>query len=175
MAKDRVVLQDGKNDFEVYVSNAPCPRNAKKMCTSTLTLLVNGHRISITRGPTQSNDHQVYIDDILLDNLPFDNGWVEISKLPARHVTILVPKLQLEFRGYHPTLGASLKVPSHTYGGKMEGICGDCDRNPENDNKAPDGLPLRQEDLFVDSWRKPEADKNCVGEEVRILFLLFPQ
>lgn len=175
MAKHRVVTKEDKPDFEVYVSNLPCPRNAKKMCTSALTLLVNDHRISITRGPTQSDDHQVFIDDLLLDNLPFDNGWVEISKLPARHINILVPKFQLEFRGYHPTLGASLKVPSHTYGAKMEGICGDCDRNPDNDNIAPDGLLLGQEDLFLESWRKPEKDKNCVEEEVCILlfFSLF--
>ena len=54
---------------------------------------------------------------------------------------------------YYPSLGVSVKVPSHKYGGKLEGLCGDCDNNPMNDMLSPSGKDLKDNvNEFGLSW-----------------------
>lgn len=53
---------------------------------------------------------------------------------------------------YYPSLGVSVKAPSHKYGGKMEGLCGNCDGDPDDDFRTPDGTKAKDENDMGLSW-----------------------
>ncbi len=61
--------------------------------------------------------------------------------------------------------GAYVKIEVHNWGmnlytfvpgedmGKLQGLCGTFDGNPDNDMKAPDQDILLPREDFIDSWR----------------------
>lgn len=53
---------------------------------------------------------------------------------------------------YYPSLGISVKAPSHKYKGKLEGLCGDCNGDMQDDIKKPDGKKPENTDDFALSW-----------------------
>lgn len=53
---------------------------------------------------------------------------------------------------YYPSLGVSVKAPSHRYGGQLEGLCGDCNEDAEDDIKTPDGKKPKDINEFALSW-----------------------
>lgn len=53
---------------------------------------------------------------------------------------------------YYPSLGTAVKAPSQKYAGKLEGLCGDCNKDPRNDLMTSDGLLTDNVDDFAVSW-----------------------
>lgn len=53
---------------------------------------------------------------------------------------------------YYPSLGTAVKAPSHKYSGKLEGLCGDCNHNPKNDFRLPNGKLTEDPDKFAVGW-----------------------
>lgn len=53
---------------------------------------------------------------------------------------------------YYPSLGTAVKSPSHKYSGKLEGLCGDCNKDPSNDLTTPKGKLIKDVDEFATSW-----------------------
>lgn len=58
--------------------------------------------------------------------------------------------------------GFSIKMPSHLYYNKTEGLCGSCNADSTDDMAAPDGnIPINA-DEFVISW-KENGTSNSVN------------
>lgn len=76
---------------------------------------------------------------------------------------------------YYPSLGVSVKTPSHKYGGKLEGLCGDCNRDPLNDITLADGTLATNEDDLATSWlfdlpgQDKESCKNIPAKKCQVL------
>lgn len=45
-----------------------------------------------------------------------------------------------------------MKAPSNKYGGKLEGLCGDCNKDPYNDMTKPDGNTAKDVSDLASSW-----------------------
>lgn len=56
----------------------------------------------------------------------------------------------------YESLAVSVKVPSRKYGGKMEGLCGDCNNNRKNDLTLSNGDITTDSDKFVSNWLHTE-------------------
>lgn len=53
---------------------------------------------------------------------------------------------------YYPSLGVSVKAPSHKYGAKLEGLCGNCNGDLEDDIRTPKGKKPKDTNDFALSW-----------------------
>lgn len=49
-------------------------------------------------------------------------------------------------------MGTAVKSPSHKYGGKLEGLCGDCNKDNKNDLMMPNHKLAEDEDELAASW-----------------------
>lgn len=91
------------------------------------------------------------------DTLPFTNKWLSIVESPGKSVTVNVSVLELEIQFMTMNQGFSIKMPSHLYYDKTEGLCGSCNGDSMDDMAAPDGHIPVDADEFVKSWKTNET------------------
>lgn len=85
--------------------------------------------------------------------MPFSNKWLLINESPGKSVTASIPILELEVVFMTLNKGFSIKMPSHLYFDKTEGLCGSCNDDSTDDMAAPDGnIPINANE-FVKSWK----------------------
>lgn len=135
------------------------------MCPDVITLTYGKKVLTIQR--SQDGDKLIAaVDDAEVMQLPFETEWLEIKEKGAKHINILIPDIQLELTAYYPTLGASVKLPSHTYAGKIEGLCGNCNRKNTDDLHKPDGSEPETLEEFTHSWLSGDATQ-CYREKIK--------
>ena len=66
---------------------------------------------------------------------------------------------------YFYNYGFKVRVPSQLYLNKTEGLCGNCNGNPDDDMCKPKGVPAEDVDQFGLSWLANSLLKNPVEEE----------
>lgn len=59
-----------------------------------------------------------------VENLPLTNEILQLKKSGESVITLLIPSIQLEVSYFFKEYGFIISIPSHLYGGEMEGICG---------------------------------------------------
>lgn len=75
-----------------------------------------------------------------------------ITESPGKSVTANIPILEIEIVFMTRNQGFSIKMPSHLYYDKTEGLCGSCNSDSTDDMAAPDGNIPNNVDEFVKSW-----------------------
>lgn len=85
--------------------------------------------------------------------IPFVNKWLLITESPGKSVTASIPVLELEIIFMTMNQGFSIKMPSHLYYDKTEGLCGSCNGDSTDDMAAPDEHIPTDADEFVKSWK----------------------
>lgn len=84
-------------------------------------------------------------------------------------MTASIPILELEIMFMTMNQGFSIKMPSHLYYDKTEGLCGSCNGDSTDDMAAPDGnIPINA-DEFVKSWKSNDTSTEHFYR-IRILF-----
>lgn len=68
-------------------------------------------------------------------------------------MTASVPVLELEIIFMTMNQGFSIRMPSHLYYDKTEGLCGSCNADSTDDMAAPDGHISTDAEEFVKSWK----------------------
>jgi len=102
----------------------------------------------------------VSVDGSVTNNIPFANKWLIITESPGKSVTASIPILELEVIFMTFDQGFSIKMPSHLYYDKTEGLCGSCNGDTTDDMAAPDGNIPVNADEFAKSW-KANGTGNC--------------
>lgn len=75
-------------------------------------------------------------------------------------MTASIPILELEIIFMTLNQGFSIKIPSHLYYDKTEGLCGSCNGDNTDDMATPDGnIPINA-DEFVKSWKSNGTGNN---------------
>lgn len=95
-----------------------------------------------------------------MKTMPFTNKWLSITESPGKSVTVIIPILELEIIFMTMNQGFSIKMPSHLYYDKTEGLCGSCNGDSTDDMAAPDGIIPVNVDEFVKSWKSNETGNN---------------
>lgn len=149
----RDILTDGETDhkFQVLVTNAPCTDKPNKNCVGKVTILYQGHKIHILMDHLR-NKLKMIVDSERIDDFSEISDWAKVRETATKHIKILLTDLQVEVSIYFPSLGVSVKAPSHKYGGRMEGLCGDCNGDTEDDFKTPKGKLPKDVNDFALSW-----------------------
>ena len=56
----------------------------------------------------------------------------------------------------------TIRAPSHMYGSKLEGLCGDCNDNSDDDSKLTSGEIVFNEITWITSWIIYDYDRDAV-------------
>lgn len=124
-----------EHTYQVLVSNRICDTG---ICTEAIIVLYQDYVIKIKEGvPTQ--EFEVELNGSKVYGFPFNTPWLTLEQTPSEKLLLLIPSIQLEIISYQPNFAFSLTVPSHIFGGAIEGLCGNCNAEAEDDLKQQDG------------------------------------
>ncbi|XP_056642321.1 hemocytin [Diorhabda sublineata] len=177
MSRDVSATLDNKHEFQLLITNAPCSKTntnntiqKSENCIGKITILYKGHKIHVLRDQSKSKLKLIVDGESIVD-------MVEIAPIinvekEGNDLKIVLPDVQVEVFVVYPSLAVSIKVPSYTYAGKLEGICGDCNGNTRDDYRTPDGKKPVDEKDFGLSWLYEDLPggqnrEQCAPEEVR--------
>ncbi|XP_066254573.1 hemocytin [Euwallacea similis] len=142
MSRDEPVGEEKEHKWQVLITNHPCKNKPDKMCVGKVTILYQGRKIHILVDYYR-NKLKLIVDNERVADFEELENWAKMRETSAKHLKMLLTDVQVEVSVYYPSLGVSVKAPSHKYGGKLEGLCGDCNKNPNDDirNGPFDGHP----------------------------------
>ncbi|RZC42307.1 hemocytin, partial [Asbolus verrucosus] len=151
MSRDSLHKGNNKHKFQVLITNAPCTNNENKICVGKVTILYEGRKIHVYHDQIKSN-LKLIVDGERIDDFADISKWSQVKRTSTKHLKILLTDIQVEVSVYYPSLGVSVKAPSHKYNGKLEGLCGNCDGDPLDDLRTSSGNVTEDIDEFVLSW-----------------------
>ncbi|KZC09215.1 Hemocytin [Dufourea novaeangliae] len=148
----RDVLQSKKSSdehtYQVLVSNGICNTGT---CTEALIVLYKDHVVEIREGiPLQ--EFQVTVDGSMVHEFPFNASWLTLEQTPSDKLRLLIPSIQLEITSYVVNFAFALTLPSHIFGGTIEGLCGNCNDDSEDDLRKQNGEVTSDMQDFGGSW-----------------------
>ncbi|CAG9772868.1 unnamed protein product [Ceutorhynchus assimilis] len=156
MSRDALVNAKDAHKWQVLITNHPCKNKPEKMCVGKVTILYQGHKLHILMDYFR-NKLKLIVDNERIADYEEIEDWARVRETATKHMKLLLTEDQVEVSVYYPSLGVSVKAPSHKYGGKLEGLCGDCNKNPNDDIRYgpfdgnPGGQPKDIND-FALSW-----------------------
>ncbi|XP_031828807.2 hemolectin [Nomia melanderi] len=143
----------GNHAYQVLVSNGVCNTGT---CVEALTVLYKEHIVEIKEGvPLQ--EFEVVVDGSKVPEFPYNITWLALEQTPSEKLHLLIPSVQLEITAYVDKFAFSLTLPSHIFGGAMEGLCGNCNDDPEDDLRKQDGGIANDMQDFGTSWLVTES------------------
>ncbi|XP_059615285.1 hemocytin [Phlebotomus argentipes] len=166
----RDLIFPGLHTFEVFVNLGRCKGGST--CTEALHVLHNDNILHLQRKKGTA-EIEIFVNGAQVRQLPYAKEWVKVTEEPGKLIRVLLPLSFLELTTTFEDMSFSLRVPSLKYGGKLEGLCGDCDGEDENDlvmNKEVAVVENPTVQDIVMSWqsRNPALnlpDDECVSEE----------
>lgn len=167
----RDLVLPGIHTFEVFATLGQCKGGSS--CTEALHILHSENIIHLQR-KQGTNEIDVFVNGAQVRQLPYSKEWIKVTEEPGKLIRILLPLSHLELTTAFDDMSFSIRVPSLKYGAKMEGLCGDCDGEPENDlvmNKEATVFkenPTVQD--IVTSWQSKNpalnlSEDECLSEE----------
>ncbi|XP_037900754.1 hemocytin [Glossina fuscipes] len=178
----RDIVLPGVHTFQVYVTMDDCHKLGRttapefSSCAKSLHILNGDHVIHIQRSSDNPKALKVFVDGFEVKKLPYKDTWINLREVVGKELILTLHESHVELKAAFDDLIFSIGVSSVKYGSKMEGLCGDCDGNPNNDfqeNPAKKKKRKPSQD-FVDimnSWRADEPKlgldaSECLSEEV---------
>lgn len=173
---------DNKHTFQTYVTLGPCESTSTKTktkqfksgsCTQSLHVVYGSHIIHIQKSKVKGL-LDILVDGMKLKSLPFNEKWIKITEVQGREMKLLLPESQVELTTLFDDMSFSIKVPSLKYGAKLEGLCGDCDKDPNNDFKPnkkkinENKIPTGSVQEFAESWLADEPKLELNEEQCEV-------
>ncbi|KAK9502170.1 hypothetical protein O3M35_012753 [Rhynocoris fuscipes] len=148
--------------FTALITSAPCRDNKEETCLHMITLLYKDHSVQAIN----DNDLQVTvkIDGTVVTSRPFNNKWVKLVESQGKCVTITLTKIHVDLEFFNQGNGFNLRLPSHLYFDRTEGICGRCNLNGADDITMRNGTITEDIDAFGESWLVTDTP-DIIGKE----------
>lgn len=172
MTRDLVIPGRARPDFQIYASFGECNVNQKGgksnlSCTKKL-FVVSGEKV-LTISLLDDYKLKVTVTGIEIKNFPVIEDWVKIDRdlNDVLAITLLDSYVKISnVDAHNGDIFFTIQVPGLKYGGKMEGLCGNCNKQPQDDlvvnpqstKKPASKLPTIQE--IADSWLSNEKLLN---------------
>ncbi|XP_068082174.1 hemocytin [Anabrus simplex] len=156
----RDVNPTGNHEYQVLVSNKQCPDEPSSTCTQAVSINYQEHTVSMKRSASQL---EVYVDGSPVTDFSSVGPWLRLNKIPGTKVTALIVPLQLEVSYFFYNYQFTVRLSSHSSGGRTEGLCGSCNGNQTDDFLLPNGTLANTVDDFGLSWlvTSNSSDENC--------------
>lgn len=164
--------------FQAYVTLGACDQKpndikGRNTCTKSLHILYGPHIVHLQRNAQKPKWIDILIDGVNTP-LPYECAWIVATKRHGNGFNLNYVKSLIEVDVQFDDLSFVIKVPSIKYGGRMEGLCGDCNGNPHNDLKANPKSKFQPKsgklNDILQTWLADEPmlgeEKNCVSDVV---------
>ena len=148
------------SDFSVYVTNSA--HNSRVSCTETVRVVVPGENLDILLG--RGGGGTVTINDIPQttngDEVILTSGGVEVVRVGGRpHVILTVSGVKISWDGLYRV---EVTVSS-AWEGRLCGLCGNYNGDPDDDFMTPDGTVISSSDPFGGSWVVGNTTQDSCG------------
>ncbi|XP_071530011.1 hemocytin-like isoform X2 [Panulirus ornatus] len=147
-----------QHKFQVIIHNKQCTSEPVTVCTDGIIILFDSHEVVIlavgdTIGVTVENDRVI--------NFPHRESWLNVEQPDPSQVMVTISDIQLEVTFFLENFGFSIRIPSHLYFNKTEGLCGNCNYNDKDDLNAKSIGLVDSVDTFGLSWLLENEPKTC--------------
>lgn len=173
----RDIVKKDDPTFQIYATFDKCNLNAKQndlSCTKALYVVSGQNVIKIV---LDKDEIVVVLGDKKIKNYPLIEKWVKVDKDLSGQYSLILAESSVKIANIKSQGGDllfSVKVPSLKYESKMEGLCGNCNSNPEDDlvmnpkSKKTNEFPTIKE--IAESWLANEKLLNldesmCFSQE----------
>lgn len=92
------------------------------MCTESVQVLYNDHDILIKLLPTDSL--VTTIDGLEISTFPLKEDWIAMENPDDDRINLVIPEIELEVSYIKDNYGFNIRLPSHLFKNKLEGLCG---------------------------------------------------
>ncbi|XP_073969601.1 hemolectin isoform X3 [Rhodnius prolixus] len=160
--------------FSALITSTGCRDNKEEICLRMITLLYKEHSVQTIND--NDNAVTVKIDGEIVTERPYSNKWMKVVEKHGKCVTVSLTKINVDLEFFNQGNGFNLRLPSHLYANRTEGICGKCNLNGTDDFKMKNGTITDDTKAFGESWLvndMPEVigkEESChVEKEVECL------
>ncbi|XP_070397542.1 SCO-spondin-like [Dermacentor albipictus] len=101
-------------------------------------------------------------DEYEAKDLPWKGDGITVFAMPGRVTVVLFRELGVQVRYNEISAAFTIHVPSKNFFNRTEGLCGNCNGQPDDDKKKKDGTI--SDDLldFICSWETQLSPEECV-------------
>ena len=147
-----------QGDFEVSIVNEPCEGDPNSYCTVSISIHTSDKIVRVDKvGPNQAV--LMLNGTTVMDSINYASHWFKSTLSPAGNVFIKVFEFQLEVVYRIKDSGFVIKYSSYTYGGKTQGLCGNCNGYKEDDFIQKNGISTYDIHEFGNSWATAKCSK----------------
>merc|ERR1719495_900539 len=149
--------QAGGSDFSVQVSTMDCSgKGRRKVCSKAISLLWAGHEARVEK--VGHNQATVFFDQLAVTEFPTTKHGITVRLQTAHQYAILLDQLHVKVKLNLENGEFLLSLPHSLHGGKLRGLCGDCNNVPEDDFLNEAGIILTDEQEFLQAWSFQAAE-----------------
>lgn len=182
----RDVVVPGKPDFQIYASFDQCHPSSKKgstkldrSCAKKLFIVSGQNLVKVSL--IDDYNLQLWMAGKNVNNFPVIEQWVKVDRDSSDVLTITLMGSSVQIsnvKAHNGDILFTIKVPGLKYGNKMEGLCGNCNRlpqddlvmNPKHTKKAVNNPTIKE---IAESWLADEKLLNleetvCFSQEQKI-------
>lgn len=177
MTRDLVIPGKNRPDFQIYATFGDCNVSQKgaklNLSCAKKLFIVSGENV-LTIILVDTHKVKVTLASTVVKQFPLIEDWVKVDQdlNDVLAITLLGSYVKISnVEAHNGDIFFTIKVPGLRYGNKMEGLCGNCNRQPQDDlvvnpksTKKPTGKPTIQD--IADSWLANEKllnldEKQC--------------
>ncbi|KAK7066926.1 hypothetical protein SK128_023902 [Halocaridina rubra] len=148
----------GQHAFQVITRHKQCSDVPVTVCTDAITVLYDSHTLLISG---EGEETKVTVDGKGIVTFPHKESWIALEQPDKSQVMAAIPDIEIEVAFFQENFGFSIKIPSHLYFNKTEGLCGNCNYDDSDDLVA---LNVGLEDSvesFGHSWLFEGEPSDC--------------
>ncbi|XP_063975011.1 hemocytin [Diachasmimorpha longicaudata] len=134
--------------YQILMTNVPCERG---VCTETIAVLYKGHFLEMKQDQKHLKS-LITLDGQVIESIPLKNSWLEIEEISEKKIKVSILPIKLELTVHEQNFAFSIRLPSHIFGEAVEGLCGNCNANVDDDFKKPSGEVTDNVSDFGMSW-----------------------
>ncbi|XP_059485087.1 hemocytin isoform X2 [Neocloeon triangulifer] len=153
----------GEHQFEILVTNIECIEEPGTTCTEGVTIVHQGHVVNMRREEKQKRILTT-LDGDLLEKFPYSDSWLTIEVVAKNQVSVHLKNLNILVSYLFNDYAFEIRLPSHTFGSKVEGLCGNCNADQSDDFKKINGNFSDNTDEFGMSWLVKNPPKGILTE-----------
>lgn len=173
MTRDLVIPGKIKPDFQIYASFGECVANQKgaklNLSCAKKLFVVSGDKV-LKIALVDEYKMKMSISDTEIKHYPVNEGWVKVEQDLNYVLTVTLAGSFVKISNIVAQNGDiyfTIKVPGLKYSNKMEGLCGNCNRNQHDDlvlNPKSDKKPSNTKNPSIqdiaESWLSNEKLLN---------------
>ncbi|XP_071749958.1 LOW QUALITY PROTEIN: hemocytin-like [Lepeophtheirus salmonis] len=157
-----VAVRHDHGDFEIQIENEQCPDDIHSSCVKAVIVNTADNSLRIEKDPKSKEGVSMYERNNLIKTVHHITDWYKSRLSAAGNVFLTLFKFDIEIVYKIQNSGFTVKYASYSHGSQTDGLCGNCNQNPDDDFAKRDKSPSEDMDDFISSW----TSKSCSSANI---------